>query len=89
MKSKSLGLLITALAFFALSVLLVIGVKVFSSYWARPYHDDYEGYEIESLVFTLLSVSACFGFASVLVYLHGKSGGSDQIRLGLSEDDRG
>ncbi len=89
MKNKSFGLFITALVFFVLSVLLVVGIKVSASHSGLPYRTDDEGYEIELLIFTLLSMSISFGFASFVVYLHGKSGGSSQIHLGLYEEDRG
>jgi len=88
-KNKSIGLFITALIFFVLSVLLVVGIKVGASYSGLRYRTDDESYEIELLILTLLSMSISFGFGSFVVYLHGKSGGSSQIRLGLNEEDRG
>lgn len=88
MKNKASGLFITAAGFFALSVLLLTLGKYAVVYNGVSTSTKHETYEIEFSVFALLFVSISLAFASFVVYLHSKGQHSDQVRLGLNDENR-
>jgi hypothetical protein len=88
LKNKALGLLIAGLATFGVAAIVLAILKFQSSLGLEPSITEYESYEIALLVLTLVIVSVCFCFASLVVFIHNKSGGFGQITIRLNDPDQ-
>jgi hypothetical protein len=87
MRNKSFGLFIAGVCFFAVFVLLLVALSVDSLDAKIPQHAN-DTYAIELLLFVVLSISVCFGFASLMAYLDGKGSDPVLICLTLNDEDR-